>query len=58
MLVHSCVVEDGQGHKVELLDASGCARDRYLLNNLEYPGDLVAGQARHTLLYQLPYVNV
>ncbi|KHJ76299.1 hypothetical protein OESDEN_24081 [Oesophagostomum dentatum] len=44
MVVHSCFVDDGKGDRVEILDPDGCAVDRYVLNNLEYPGDLLAGQ--------------
>ncbi|VDN55478.1 unnamed protein product [Dracunculus medinensis] len=50
-LVHSCVVDDGNGDKVELLNADGCALDKYLLNNLEYPTDLMAGQEAHVYKY-------
>lgn len=49
--MHSCVVDDGKGDKVELLNADGCALDKYLLNNLEYPTDLMAGQEAHVYKY-------
>ncbi|VDN06828.1 unnamed protein product [Thelazia callipaeda] len=50
-VVHSCFVDDGNGDKVELLNADGCALDKYLLNNLEYPTDLMAGQEAHVYKY-------
>ncbi|RCN50440.1 zona pellucida-like domain protein [Ancylostoma caninum] len=51
MLVHSCSVDDGKGDRVAILDSDGCAMDRYLLNNLEYPEDLLAGQEAHVYKY-------
>lgn len=50
-VVHSCFVDDGNGDKVELLNADGCALDKFLLNNLEYPTDLMAGQEAHVYKY-------
>ena len=44
--VHTCVVDDGQGEKRVLLDEQGCAQDQYLLDNLQYPTALMAGQVR------------
>lgn len=46
MVVHSCFVEDGAANKIQLLNEQGCALDRYLLNNLEYISDLMAGKLK------------
>ncbi|VDO40696.1 unnamed protein product [Onchocerca flexuosa] len=50
-LVHSCFVDDGNGDTVQILNEEGCALDKYLLNNLEYPSDLIAGQEAHVYKY-------
>ncbi|KAK6104992.1 Zona pellucida-like domain family protein [Brugia pahangi] len=50
-LVHSCFVDDGNGDSINLINEEGCALDRYLLNNLEYPTDLMAGQEAHVYKY-------
>lgn len=50
-IVHSCTVDDGRGDTIEILNADGCALDKYLLNNLEYPTDLMAGQEAHVYKY-------
>ncbi|VDM37467.1 unnamed protein product [Toxocara canis] len=50
-VVHSCFVDDGNGDKVKILNEEGCALDKYLLNNLEYPTDLMAGQEAHVYKY-------
>ncbi|VDM46342.1 unnamed protein product [Toxocara canis] len=51
MVVHSCFVDDGRGDKVAIIDENGCAIDRHLLGNLEYPADLIAGQEAHVFKY-------
>uniref|UniRef100_A0A0N4VFP5 ZP domain-containing protein n=1 Tax=Enterobius vermicularis TaxID=51028 RepID=A0A0N4VFP5_ENTVE len=50
-IVHSCYVNDGNNNRIEILDDNGCAVDKYLLNNLEYPTDLMAGQESHVYKY-------
>lgn len=50
-VVHSCFVDDGNGDRVNLINEEGCALDKYLLNNLEYPTDLMAGQEAHVYKY-------
>ncbi|VIO92991.1 cuticlin 1 precursor, putative [Brugia malayi] len=50
-IVHSCFVDDGNGDTVQILNEEGCALDKYLLNNLEYPTDLMAGQEAHVYKY-------
>jgi hypothetical protein len=50
-VVHSCVVDDGNGDTVQILNEEGCALDKFLLNNLEYPTDLMAGQEAHVYKY-------
>ncbi|PAV77546.1 hypothetical protein WR25_07162 [Diploscapter pachys] len=50
-VVHTCTVDDGNGDTVQILDENGCALDRFLLNNLEYPTDLMAGQEAHVYKY-------
>lgn len=50
-VVHSCFVDDGNGDTIQILNEEGCALDKYLLNNLEYPTDLMAGQEAHVYKY-------
>ncbi|KAK5966103.1 ZP domain-containing protein [Trichostrongylus colubriformis] len=51
MVVHSCFVDDGNGERVQLINEKGCALDKYLLTNLEYPTDLMAGREAHVYKY-------
>ncbi|VDK49623.1 unnamed protein product, partial [Anisakis simplex] len=52
MTVHSCFVEDGSGTQFVILDDTGCAIDRYLLDNLEYgPGELQAQKEAHAFKF-------
>ncbi|KAK6110714.1 Zona pellucida-like domain family protein [Brugia pahangi] len=51
MVVHSCFVDDGNGDRVQLIDEQGCAKDKYLLQNLEYVSDLMAGKEAHVYKY-------
>ncbi|KAH7680136.1 cuticlin 1, partial [Aphelenchoides avenae] len=51
MTVHSCTVDDGHGDRVELLDQKGCAKDKFLLSNLDYITDLTAGKEAHVYKY-------
>ncbi|KAL3074452.1 hypothetical protein niasHS_015282 [Heterodera schachtii] len=51
MTVHSCFADDGNGDKVQLIDEKGCARDKYLLQNLEYVSDLMVGKEAHVYKY-------
>ncbi|KAK6032634.1 zona pellucida-like domain protein, partial [Ostertagia ostertagi] len=51
MIVHSCFVDDGNGERVQLINEKGCALDKYLLTNLEYPEDLMAGREAHVYKY-------
>ncbi|CAJ0604991.1 unnamed protein product [Cylicocyclus nassatus] len=50
-VVHSCTVDDGNGDTIQILDDNGCALDKFVLNNLEYPTDLMAGQEAHVYKY-------
>lgn len=47
MVVHTCSVDDGRGETSFLIDSNGCSIDKFLLSNLEYPGNLLAGQEAH-----------
>ncbi|TMS35207.1 hypothetical protein L596_002657 [Steinernema carpocapsae] len=52
MRVHTCTVYDGQGGEaVTVLDKNGCEVDRFVLQNLEYSHDLMAGQEAHVFKF-------
>ncbi|VDK17365.1 unnamed protein product [Anisakis simplex] len=51
MIVQSCFIDDGRGNKVEMINEEGCAIDKHIITNLEYPEDLVAGQEAHVFKY-------
>jgi hypothetical protein len=51
MTVHSCTVDDGNGDSLQLVDETGCAIDKYLLGNLDYPTDLMASKEAHVFKY-------
>ncbi len=51
MIVYDCYVDDTAGDRIQLIDDNGCALDIHLLNNLEYPSDLMAGVESHTFKY-------
>lgn len=46
------MVDDNNDDKIDIIDEIGCAVDKYALNNLEYPTDLMAGQEAHA--YKFP----
>uniref|UniRef100_A0A915IRZ3 ZP domain-containing protein n=1 Tax=Romanomermis culicivorax TaxID=13658 RepID=A0A915IRZ3_ROMCU len=50
-MVHTCSVDDGAGRRTVLVDADGCAQDKYLLGNIEYADDLIAGKESHVFKY-------
>ncbi|KAI6200865.1 Cuticlin-1 [Aphelenchoides besseyi] len=48
MIVH---MDDGNGDRVELIDNQGCAKDKFLLSNLDYVSDLMVGKEAHVYKY-------
>ncbi len=51
MTVHTCFVIDGNDDRLDLITDQGCALDKYLMNNLEYPTDLMAVKEVHVFKY-------
>ena len=51
MVVYDCFVDDTSGDRIQLVDEDGCALDKNILNNLEYPMDLMAGVEAHVFKY-------
>jgi hypothetical protein len=51
MTVHSCFVDDGAGDRLDLIDEGGCAIDKYLMGNLDYPSDLMGVKEVHVFKY-------
>lgn len=50
MIVHSCFMSDGQGNRINVIDENGCTVDEYILDDLEYLGDLIAGKVSFFLI--------
>jgi hypothetical protein len=52
MFVYSCfVVDPAGGDRLDLIDEAGCATDRYLMGNIEYPSDLMGIKEVHVFKY-------
>jgi hypothetical protein len=51
MTVHSCKVDDGNGDTVDVVDDNGCGIDLNILDNPEYPTDLMAVKEAHVFKY-------
>ncbi len=49
--MHSCFVDDTSGARQELIDADGCAIDKFLLQNVEYIGEMMAGVEAHVFKF-------
>lgn len=52
MFVYSCFVVDPAGNdRLDLIDEQGCATDKYLMGNIEYPSDLMGVKEVHVFKY-------
>ncbi|KIH59045.1 hypothetical protein ANCDUO_10739, partial [Ancylostoma duodenale] len=51
MTVHSCTADDGQGIGQQIIDEKGCTLDNFLMRNLDYGDNLVAGQEAHVFKF-------
>ncbi|EYB88152.1 hypothetical protein Y032_0252g246 [Ancylostoma ceylanicum] len=51
MTVHSCTADDGQGIGQQIIDEKGCTLDNFLMKNLDYGDNLVAGQEAHVFKF-------
>jgi hypothetical protein len=52
MYVYSCFVVDPAGaDRLDLIDETGCASDKYLMGNIEYPTDLMGVREVHVFKY-------
>jgi len=51
MTVYGCYVDDGRGTRITILDDQGCAVDRFILQNLEYQTNLMAGREAHAFKF-------
>jgi hypothetical protein len=52
MYVYSCFVVDPAGiDRLDLIGEDGCATDRYLMGNIEYPSDLMGVKEVHVFKY-------
>lgn len=51
MTVHSCFVDDGAGDRLDLIDEGGCALDKFLMGNIDYPADLMGVKEVHVFKY-------
>jgi hypothetical protein len=52
MYVYSCFVVDPTGQdRLDLIDETGCATDKYLMGNIEYPSDLMGVKEVHVFKY-------